>query len=362
MVWSKERIWNWYNARPWIRGCNYMSADCANRIDQWQAYGFEARLETTEKELALMAETGMNAVRLILEFPVWQQEHDSFLERFDRYLSLCAKYGISVMVTLANDCVRPKEYQDHLGEQTVDWGYHGGRKMSQHGSFAGKVGWHYLDDPELAPQYFAMVQEIVERYKEDERVAIWDVYNEPGNGGRRNVTLPNLQKMFALIREINPTQPLTCAVWSVGASALDQLPEVERFGLGNSDLVSFHCYSGYRTVVCLLRALKKLERPILCTEWLARCTHNTVQEIFPLFYLEQVGCYCWGFVAGKYQTYEPWNSIWNKYEADPTLDFDFTRWFHDLYRPNHRPYDPREIELIRYFANRADQEFTASHA
>ena len=22
--WSEERIWAWYNARPWIRGCNFM--------------------------------------------------------------------------------------------------------------------------------------------------------------------------------------------------------------------------------------------------------------------------------------------------------------------------------------------------
>ncbi len=30
--WSEERAWKWYNSRPWLRGCNYMSADCANCI------------------------------------------------------------------------------------------------------------------------------------------------------------------------------------------------------------------------------------------------------------------------------------------------------------------------------------------
>ena len=34
--WPKEKAWEWYNKQPWIRGCNYMSADCANRVDQWQ--------------------------------------------------------------------------------------------------------------------------------------------------------------------------------------------------------------------------------------------------------------------------------------------------------------------------------------
>ena len=36
---------------------------------------------------------------------------------------------------------------------------------------------------------------------------------------------------------------------------------------------------------------------------------------------------------------------------------DFTKWFHDLYRPNHRPYDPNEIKLIKEFCRIADEEF-----
>ena len=66
MRWTKEKAWEWYRARPWLRGCNYMSADCANRVDQWQEYGFEERFATTERELALMQKTGFNSVRLIL--------------------------------------------------------------------------------------------------------------------------------------------------------------------------------------------------------------------------------------------------------------------------------------------------------
>ena len=73
--WTKQQAWQWYNERPWIRGCNYMSADCANRVDQWQALGWEERLETTEKEFALMQETGFNTIRIILEYAVWRDEH-----------------------------------------------------------------------------------------------------------------------------------------------------------------------------------------------------------------------------------------------------------------------------------------------
>lgn len=358
MVWSKERIWNWYNARPWIRGCNYMSADCANRVDQWQSLGFEERFATTDRELALLAETGFNSIRIILEFVVWDQEHDSFLERFDRYLDLCAKYGISCMVVLANDCMRPKGAEvNKLGPQNVDWGYHGGRKLSQHGNFAG-MGHHVLDEPETAPRYFEMVREMVERYKNDERIIIWNVYNEVGNSKRQDVTLPNLKKMFEIIREIDPIQPLTCETWQLGkGKRIEDLPEVQRFALENSDIISYHSYSDYVSNIHTIKVLKELGRPILNTEWLARCLNNNVQEMFPLFYLEKIGSYNWGFVAGKYQTYEPWNNIWEAYEKDPSIDWDFTKWFHDLYRPNHRPYDPKEIQLIRHFCDLADADF-----
>ncbi len=357
MKWTCERAWEWYNSHPWIRGCNYMSADCANRIDQWQSHGFEERFKTTEEEFALMQKLGYNSVRLIIEFLVWQEEHDSFMERFERYISLCAKYGISCMIVLANDCMRPKGLEkSYLGEQHYDWGYHGGRKVSQHGNLDG-MGDHYLDYPETAPLYFEMVREIVETYKYDERIIMWDIYNEVGNSRRGEVTLPNLKKLFSIVREINPIQPLTCGIWRLADHEIEDLCEVERYALENSDIVSTHCYLKYDALVKHIKTLKKLGRPIVCTEWLNRISGAGVFDAFPLFYLEDVGCYNWGFVAGKYQTYEPWNFYWDLYDNDPTIDFDFTKWFHDIYRPNHRPYDPRETDFIRKFCDYANRDF-----
>ena len=57
-VWSKEKAWAWYQARTWMRGCNFMGSDCANRIDQWQALGFEERLATADRELRALVEAG----------------------------------------------------------------------------------------------------------------------------------------------------------------------------------------------------------------------------------------------------------------------------------------------------------------
>ena len=82
-----------------------------------------------------------------------------------------------------------------------------------------------------------------------------------------------------------------------------------------------------------------------------------VFSLFPLFYQERIGCCNWGFVAGKYQTSEIKESTWQKYENGTLPDYvDFTKWVHDLYRPSHRPYDPREIKLIREICDLADAE------
>jgi len=343
-----------------MRGCNYMSADCANRVDQWQSYGFEERFKTTESELALMKETGYNLVRLILEFIVWKEEHDSFMERFERYISLCDKYGISCMIVLGNDCMPPKTElwkMPELGEQHYDWGYHGGRKHSQHAPHPGPAPHFYLDDPVTREEYYKMVCEIVDKYKNDPRICVWDVYNEPGNSMRTELTKPILKHMFELVRDIDPIQPLTASVWHISGNPGFKFPELEQFVVDNSDIITYHYYMGVREHVKAIRRLQQEGRPLINTEWLGRIFHNDVFNTFPLFYLEKIGCCNWGFVAGKYQTYEPWEGTWIAYEKDPKMDVDFTKWFHDLYRPNHRPYDPKEIELIKDLCAAADREF-----
>lgn len=357
--WSKERAWEWYRARPWIRGCNFMSSDCANRIDQWQEYGFEERFETTKRELALAAQTGFNSIRIIPEFIVWEREHDGFMERFERYIEAAHENGITCTVVLGNDCMPPKEEalkRMHLGEQKVDWGYHGGRKVSQHGVFGG-AGYSLLDEPEYAKKYYAFVQEIVEKYKDDERILIWDVFNEPGNSQRASMSLGHLKKFFEIIRSIDPIQPLTVGIWT-STRDISKLPEIERFGLENSDIISYHNYATYMENIEIIAQLKKLGRPLVNTEWLARCVGNRVEEMFPLFYIEQIGCYNWGLVAGKYQTFEPWTGMWENYDKDPGhCGWDFEKWFHDLYRPSLRPYNPKEIALMKKVCKLADSDF-----
>ena len=352
--WSPERAWEWYNGRPWFRGCNYLPSDCCNRIAMWQALDFETHLKTIDRELALAASIGYNSIRVILEYPVFELEHDSFHGRFERFLATASKHGILVMVCFGNDCTVPKNDQyraPHLGPQEFDLGYHGGRKNSPHGSNPGTVGYSILDDPDTADGFFAMVREIVSRYASDPRICVWDLFNEPGNSGRGEISVPHVRRIFETARQCKPEQPLTTGLWRTPQTA----SPAEKLALELSDIISYHCYGNYELNIQLIAALRQLKRPLLNTEWLHRPQSNTVGLLFPLFYLERIGCWNWGLVAGLSQTYEPWQSIWRRYEAGET-DLDLTKWQHDLFRPSLRPYDPKEIEVIRRYSSRSDEE------
>jgi len=358
--WSKEKIWNWYNSRPWIRGCNFMSSDCNNRIDQWQAFGFEKRLETTDRELALAHEIGFNSIRIILEFFVWDNERDTFMRRLDRYLELCAKHKIDAMIVLGNDCMVPKSQYDppHLGEQEYFPGSHGNRRVSPHGGTNGEMGWHVCDDPDTRKRYMQFVREVVTAYAHDERVSTWNVWNEPGNNRRGTTSLPYIEEIFAICREADTIQPCAADVWR-GIRDGKATTEVEQAVLEMSDFISWHNYSKYSVNIDAIEQLQTAGRPLINTEWLNRCNGQTVEEIYPLYYLEKVGCYNWGFVVGKYQTNEPYEGMWRTIESGQPYSFDVTKWMHDLFRPNLRPYDPREIDIIKKYNTLADERFAA---
>ena len=358
--WSCAQAWDWHARTPWLRGCNFLPSDCCNRIAFWQELDFEKHLETCRRELALVHAIGYNTIRVILEHIVFAEEHDSFMERFERFLEVADQNQISVMVCFGNDCTVPKNANyraPHIGPQEYDWGYHGGRKNSPHGSNPDAIGYSILDEPESAEVFFRMVQEVITRYKDDKRICIWDLFNEPGNNNRGEISAPHVLRIFQTARACNPSQPLTSGVWH---DCRNFFP-AEQVALENSDVISYHCYGDYRTNIRFIAELRKYNRPMLNTEWLHRPFHDTVQEMFPLFYLQKIHCWNWGFVAGLSQTYEPWEGMWRTIEAGDGDDIDVTKWQHDLFRPNLRPYDPKEIKLIKEFCQYADLDFAQSH-
>ena len=348
--WTKEKAWEWYNAQPWIRGCNYMPASAANRLDMWQEYGSGERFGEMDRELALAESIGFNTVRVLLEengFGAWYYEHDDFMRNFEKFLTLCGKHKIRAIVGLGNDCSRPKPLWSipKPGPQPCDWGYHGARRQSQHGSFPGMTGYIAADDPELKPKFFKMCEEVMAKYREDDRILFWNIWNEPGNNGRDKVSAPLVREMFELAWRTGVTQPCAADIWDERMEP--SMDTAKGVAASLSDIISYHSYQPLAGQIEFAKRIKaKFGRPMVNTEWLARILGCDVQDCYPFFAQERIGCTCWGFVAGKYQTYEPWESMWRQIEKGGGETYRMTKWFHDLYRPSFRPYDPEEIRVI----------------
>ncbi len=355
--WTCEQANAWYAKLGWMRGCNFIGSDCANRLDMWQKYKSEEKLATAEKELALCQKIGFNTVRLWANFDVYYAEPDSYMEIFERYIALCAKYGQKVMVVLAHEEDLPRGdvfVPKPMGEQKYALGYHQGRIPMTEEEKA-KEPKHYMEYPELRERYLEMVRKTVRRYANDERIFCWNVYNEPGItlGTQRAMDL--LRVLFETVRAEDPSQPLCADIWHSIKNG-DLSTEEEKLALELSDVISFHSYQSYEKLVAEIRFLQKFNRPMFQTEWLHRINHNTVQEVYPLLYLANVSNYCWGFVVGKTQTNEPWDVMWEQWDRGENRGYDFTKWQHDLFRPNLRPYDPAEIVLIEKFNRLAAEE------
>lgn len=194
---------------------------------------------------------------------------------------------------------------------------------------------------------------VVGAFANDQRILGWDVWNEPGGtneGSYEKEELPNkrdlvramLPKAFAWAREAGPSQPLTSGLWNGDWSSSAKLDPIQKIQLEQSDVLSFHNYDKPAVFEKYVRQLLQYHRPILCTEYMARPQGSTFQGILPIAKKYKVAAINWGLVAGKTQTFFPWDS-WEK----PYIDHQPQPWFHELFRTDGSLYKPEEGEFIR---------------
>ena len=93
-----------------------------------------------------------------------------------------------------------------------------------------------------------------------------------------------------------------------------------------------------------LMYLEVLDRPIICTEWMARQIDSRISDQLELFHSRDVGCFQWGLVKGRTQTWLPWPDDLVRAHGGR---IDREVWFHDLLDEDGTAYDSGELETIR---------------
>src|SRR5258707_15574356 len=97
---------------------------------------------------------------------------------------------------------------------------------------------------------------------------------------------------------------------------------MEKIQIENSDVISFHSYEKPDELERRVKGLQSYGRPLICTEYMARGNGSTFEGSLPVAKKYNVGAINWGLVAGKTQTYMPWDS-WKKPNTDRELAMAF---------------------------------------
>jgi hypothetical protein len=352
--WSTAQANAWYEKQPWLVGANYVPSDAINEMEMFQSATFNPALN--DKELGMAESIGMNTVRVFLQDQMWLSDPSGFKKRLDAFLTIAARHHIRPLLVLFDSCWEPNP---HLGPQ------HPPIPGVHNSGWVQSPGKERLMNRAVETELKAYVQGVVSAFAKDDRILGWDVWNEPDNGGR---DLPKdvdakvkrvdelLPQVFAWARSAHPQQPLTSAVWTGNWDDPAKESATTRIQLAESDVISFHNYGWPEDFEAHIQSLRSLQRPLLCTEYMARGNGSTFDTILPIAKREHVAAINWGLVAGKTQTYLPWDS-WQR----PYVSVEPTIWFHEVFRQDDTPYRQREVDLMRELTGRG-QRSTASSA
>lgn len=322
--WTEQKANDWYKKQPWLCGFNYIPAYAINYTAMWDKTTFDAA--AIDKELTLAQTAGMNVLRAVLQFAVYEDDPAYFLNTLDAFMAVCARHKIKFVPSLFDDCVFGLEHEPKTGKQPEPLpGWYAW-------AWSPSPGHSLVIDERTHPRIEKYVKAVMGRFKNDQRILLWDMYNEPTNGGLGSASFPLLKKAIVWARTINPSQPISVDVWNNDKRLND-------IAIPASDVITFHNYANKDELIKQINDLKQYQRPIICTEWMNRPNGSLIETHLAVFKTEKVGCMLWGLVNGKTQTNLPWGHR----PGDPIPAV----WQHDLYRPDFSPYNIEEINTIK---------------
>jgi hypothetical protein len=301
-------------------------------------------IEEIAKEISWAKNIGFNSLRVYLHDLLWEEKHQ-FLVRFNDFLDCCQNYEIKPVIVLFDDCHYPFP---ELGPQPLPVrGIHNsGWKQSPGHKIVTEI--FKLNAKQHLDRLQKYTQELLELYKDDARILMWDLYNEPGQFGIGEKSFTFLEYVWNWAHEIRPSQPLTSCIDGAIGDSIISLNKIK------SDIITFHTYEAEKLEPTIIE-LRSIGRPLMCTEYMAREYGTTFEFCLPIFKKYNIACYNWGLVAGRSQTNFNWETILHLneqrdqgnliYEGDSLTEPD--EWFHDIFRQDGSSFKDEETAFIK---------------
>jgi hypothetical protein len=319
--WTKEQANDWQTKQPWVVGCNFLPSTAINQLEMWQEESFDVK--TIDRELGWAQSIGMNSVRVYLHDLAYETDPKGFKQRMDKFLQIADRHKIRPLFVFFDDCWNP---HPQLGKQPIP------KKGVHNSGWVRSPGDAQRNWPKDLERLETYVKDILNTFKRDRRVYLWDLYNEPGNSGYDLKSMELLKKCFEWAWDVRPSQPVSAGLW-YGNNEFNQ------FQIANSDVITFHNYNDAKNLQSEISRLVKLGRPVVCTEWMARQNSSWIKTNLPVFHEFKIACFNWGLVSGKSNTIFPWGSKEGSEEPTP--------WFHDIFRQDGTPFDATETDLFK---------------
>lgn len=355
--WTSAQASAWAAARPWVCGINFLPSTAVNFLEMWHRDTFDR--PTIERELGWAAEIGFNALRINLHFLIWQKDRDGLVARLDWFLETAARLGLDTVPCFFDDCGFGGAEPDYGPQSDPLPGVHNSRAVASPGRAA-------VMDRSLWPHFEQYVRDLTRQFRSDPRILFWDIYNEPGNrmiftpeGARVHQPDASQQSMALMIdaftwtRSEDPVHPLTVGAWTTPTPGSDDPPYqtlIDQSALELSDIVTFHAYGNRNQVAGFIDQLAAQGRPMFCTEWMARPVGSLIGDKLAMFKEHNVGCFQWGLVKGRTQTWLRWPEDLVRAHGGK---IDGDQWFHDLLDGDGIPFDTSETETIRALTRRS---------
>ena len=321
--WTAQQANDWYKPQPFLVGANFIPSTAINQLEMWQAESFDPA--TIDRELGYAEGIGMNVMRVFLHNLVWEQDAEGYKKRIDQFLQIADKHHIKIMFVLFDSCWNDdpklgKQLDPVTGKHNSGWVRGPGTKR--------------LFDSRTWAGLETYTKGVLTAFGKDNRVLVWDLFNEPTNSGYNDAVLPLLTKTFEWAQSARPSQPVTAGWWT-------DHPLSNELMFNQSDIITFHNYEEAPKLEAQIVAFRKrFDRPMICTEYMARTRNSTFETCLPIFKKYKIGAINWGLVKGKTNTIYAWDSPMPSGEEPPV-------WFHDIFRPDGSVFNAKETTAIK---------------
>ena len=261
-----------------IRGFNYQPGHSSHLQYTWTAFDADA----WEREVPYAVRFGSNMLRIWLDWSAYLAVGEKMLNHMDRALEILDADGMTMMPVLFN--------------RWNDTNYPAGGVTEANLRVA---GWNF------AP-FMPYIDALAERFGDDDRIAVWDLCNEPQAPGPNADTA--LREYTWMARVGDRLRAKTAKPITIGTTVYDNV----RMFAPLVDVITFHPYSreiGGMASLCEdhCRIAEEYDKPLICTETCVGSLDDEERGLLARDCIEtlerfDIGWLAWQLCSGRFVT------------------------------------------------------------